>query len=1009
MISQLQLALPESLDSRSQMLWDALAVRLDIEWVISRSSGEYIRIGDGHHWLIIPRSLERGARLQRLRHNGYEYELLAVRMPAVRLEGSSFLLDTDIITPLQRMAALMLEEGLYPRAVDGTLSGASYIEHQMDAGMLSVDYIGELAALIIHVLRRPLPHAWHSIAPHAPYAVVTTFDCDGFFPGQPDALRRLLDAHEVVRPTLFVMAPGEADLSIYDPRYNPADPELRSLYEISEVGLHSSYRAYHDGMRIATQKAKLEDAIGRSVFGHRSHYLRFGFPYTWGYVAQAGFSYDMTMGFYDVPGFRQGGAQPIPMADPGGRGRLLWSWGVGLMDQHLFMPGSPLVWNDGAGKKNIKELLQRLRSTGGTLVLDWHVHGIDSAQFPHHQAALEWLLREARNDGAWIGGAGSLLEQYQKRASTQRLVDKVSMRTVEDACHKLQVTDKSMHTAHYVHGAGAAALTSVDYIDAGAYSFLAALPNDANRVVDVGCGSGWISHRVPPLRQVMGVDIDEGITRRISRRGVVGFLPHLPLEDGQADLVLCTDVLEHLNAQEVMDAGIEFDRISTRYAYLQTPCRERLQDSERRCDGCGERWHASHHLASHDAASLSRVMPEGWRTQSVTYTGDARLVDSSMRNRAGVLLGEHPMQYQQFTCLACGQVNEPQVSDPTPLLAEAQSKLRLPLPGYSEVAVLSARNELPQSWEDSQPVIVSKEGGVFLLPRPHQGSSHAIDFKAPVEEVASIAGSYQVPCVVVQDGILKRGASGSELVTSGLSEGATLFMMFPDQHAAGERAVLRGQVISAGSAELVFQAFNWANESCGSVQAIATGGFQLELEFERPAYCVVLYVKEKDLVRLDSVHISGVSRPLFLYDIGPRFAHGHVQLSRRSITWRWAIPVNGRIWCEVPFLALQLDEFSAIVKKNTAIEDAMLNFSLASEGSLSANILPQIPLQALLRFSAVDENAKNGVKNSPMERLLLDYIPRLNGVLMRNLPPSIYRRLLMLYPHLLRLFLRNRR
>ncbi|WP_268576923.1 hypothetical protein, partial [Escherichia coli] len=136
------------------MRWDALAIRLDVEWVIRRNTTRQAHISDGHRALVVPISAPAPIRLQQLQDAvGQQYMLLASRPLGLRQVGSDWHLNADIITPVQRMAALMLEDGLVSRAADGTLAGASYAAHNFDAAMLGIDYIGELAALISNALQ----------------------------------------------------------------------------------------------------------------------------------------------------------------------------------------------------------------------------------------------------------------------------------------------------------------------------------------------------------------------------------------------------------------------------------------------------------------------------------------------------------------------------------------------------------------------------------------------------------------------------------------------------------------------------------------------------------------------------------------------------------------------------------------------------------------------------------------------------------------------------------------
>lgn len=75
----------------------------------------------------------------------------------------------------------------------------------------------------------------------------------------------------------------------------------------AEVGLHGSYTAADDPIRLAEEKSELEKLAG-PVDGHRYHYLR-GDPHR--NIAGLDFRYDTTLGFPDAVGFRAGIARPF--------------------------------------------------------------------------------------------------------------------------------------------------------------------------------------------------------------------------------------------------------------------------------------------------------------------------------------------------------------------------------------------------------------------------------------------------------------------------------------------------------------------------------------------------------------------------------------------------------------------------------------------------------------------------------------------------------------------------
>ncbi|HUZ15786.1 MAG TPA: polysaccharide deacetylase family protein [Gaiellaceae bacterium] len=120
-------------------------------------------------------------------------------------------------------------------------------------------------------------------------------------------------AHGATGSTFYVMeghghrADGAAPES-YD-RLRPRLVE-ELLESGSEVGLHGSYLAADDTVKLAAEKARLEGLAGE-VAGHRYHYLRVDPHRNLIPLGGLGFRYDTTLGFPDAVGFRAGIAHPF--------------------------------------------------------------------------------------------------------------------------------------------------------------------------------------------------------------------------------------------------------------------------------------------------------------------------------------------------------------------------------------------------------------------------------------------------------------------------------------------------------------------------------------------------------------------------------------------------------------------------------------------------------------------------------------------------------------------------
>ena len=92
-------------------------------------------------------------------------------------------------------------------------------------------------------------------------------------------------------------------------------------------------------------------------------------------------------------------------------------------------------------------------------------------------------------------------------------------------------------------------------------------------VLDVGCGEGHVTARLPGAR-IVGVDPDPRALEAAARRVPAGefrraAVTALPFDDGAFDLVVCTQVLEHL--EDPAAALDELRRVARRAVLVTVP------------------------------------------------------------------------------------------------------------------------------------------------------------------------------------------------------------------------------------------------------------------------------------------------------------------------------------------------------------------------------------------------------------------------------------------------------
>jgi ubiquinone/menaquinone biosynthesis C-methylase UbiE len=161
-----------------------------------------------------------------------------------------------------------------------------------------------------------------------------------------------------------------------------------------------------------------------------------------------------------------------------------------------------------------------------------------------------------------------------------------------------------------------------DYFDEGAgaakdfdrrlreyvFSFCDVKPG--SRVLDVGSGSGWMARRLA-TRSVKVVSVDlshrnlERIRSTLSQSGAAQVLTdacQLPFRNGSFDLVVISEVLEHLNSPA--EGAREFARVLAPRGRIvaSTPYKEKIQYYL--CVHCNKKTPANAHLHSFDQNSL---------------------------------------------------------------------------------------------------------------------------------------------------------------------------------------------------------------------------------------------------------------------------------------------------------------------------------------------------------------------------------------------------------------------
>lgn len=200
-------------------------------------------------------------------------------------------------------------------------------------------------------------------------------------------------------------------------RYNIEDMESQ-LGEVSdkgwEIGLHGGYYSYNNLEEIKKEKSRLENVLGKKVLGFRNHYLRFKTPESWELLAEAGFKYDSTFGYYDRAGFRNGMCHPfIPYNLNTGKEINILEIPLCIMDTALF---NYMHLDFQQAWEYTKNLIDTAEKFNGVITLLWH-NFVFSCNFRTDWVKLyEKVLQYCSEKGAWITSGEEIYRWWENRS-----------------------------------------------------------------------------------------------------------------------------------------------------------------------------------------------------------------------------------------------------------------------------------------------------------------------------------------------------------------------------------------------------------------------------------------------------------------------------------------------------------------------------------------------------------------------------------------------------------------
>lgn len=187
------------------------------------------------------------------------------------------------------------------------------------------------------------------------------------------------------------------------------------------------------------------------------------------------------------------------------------------------------------------------------------------------------------------------------------------------------------------------------------------MPDVAPTALDIGARDGHMSLLLAQrCDSVTALDLSEPRIAHEKVKCVAGNVCALEFADNSFDLVVCTEVLEHIPTDQLQRACAEIARVTRKIAVIGVPCRQDLRIGKTTCLSCGKINPPWGHVNSFDEARLSRLFDPGMRIEQSSYVGEHRhrtnALSAWLLNVAGNPFGTYE---QEEACVHCGQVLQP--------------------------------------------------------------------------------------------------------------------------------------------------------------------------------------------------------------------------------------------------------------------------------------------------------------------------------------------------------------
>ena len=131
------------------------------------------------------------------------------------------------------------------------------------------------------------------------------------------------------------------------------------------------------------------------------------------------------------------------------------------------------------------------------------------------------------------------------------------------------------------------------------------IPEEVRTILDAGCGDGRVSKKIKGMDRLVCFDLSVTALMNVKVDKLIASVEKIPVKSKSFDLVICSEIVEHLEKPVYLNTIKEIARTCSKYIILAVPNREQLSVGMIDCPKCKTRFHVNYH---HHSFTLEKLL-----------------------------------------------------------------------------------------------------------------------------------------------------------------------------------------------------------------------------------------------------------------------------------------------------------------------------------------------------------------------------------------------------------------